>query len=236
MQLSLVKYFTIFLFWVQFQSTDLYALECPAPRSIQEIVLCQNKLLSISQPAAISAFLSVYADKATLACTKSGASAQPAHPNEGDLRCFFVFESGVTLATNILEGLNNDHLEMSEIYRGGGVFLGHMDLATPANTQDVMSSSVEQIEGTRMTCATCHDRQTTDSVSSNGFEAWPLAPIKINRTLSGTIPRNGQVKPEELDQVLKGLQVRHQCEKVPSETCRRIEMLLKAPRRLPLDL
>lgn len=217
-------------------------IKCPEPSSIKDFVLCQNKLVA-ARAHKLSDYLAAYASTARAACTASGSSAQPAAPDEGDLRCFFVFKSGATLSFNLLEGMNRNHIEVSEstLTDDGaerGVLLAFFLMDKPISLAQALASSETDLNDRGLKCTFCHQVLGTDQVKRDGIGAWVLEPIKLNSTVRKTIPRNGQVAPERLDRVLSELAVRHQCAQgamTHAETCLRIRLLRGVKVRLPLD-
>jgi hypothetical protein len=221
----------------------LYAgrtLACPNPQSLFDVVVCQNTVMSTDiAPESLSIFLSEYLEYPEIACTTSGASAQPAYPAEGDLRCFLIFSSKITISFNLVENLNANSLELSQLFLGGnnaGVVLGRFDLSRTFNLQEVLDSATAPIGNSRLTCASCHDRLDGPAVTIHGVSAPLLTPISINRTVMGGIPKHGQVPPEKLKQELARLGDSHGCTNRPlKETCRRIKFAASVQRRAPLE-
>lgn len=219
-----------------------FGLTCPEPSSIKDFVLCQNKLVA-ARSQKLSDYLSVYASTARGACTTSGASAQPAAPDEGDLRCFFVFRSGATLSFNLLEGMNHNHIEVSEPAHtedgaDRGVLLAFFHMDKSVSLAEALASSGIDLNDRGLNCTFCHQVIGRDQVKREGIGAWVLEPIKLNATVRGTIPRHGQVAPERLTQVLNELMVRHQCAQgavAQAETCLRLRILRSVKGRVPLD-
>jgi hypothetical protein len=157
---------------------------------------------------------------------------------DGDLRCFFLF-ANTTASFNIVEGINDNDIEVSQTFHAegaSGVLLGRFNLESAVTPQVVLTSGIENIPGTHMSCLSCHRPVSSDMVQVDGISTLVLKPIRINSTLGGTLPTNGQVPPEDLDTVLKDLSSRHKCASTPgSETCLRIDALKAAPKRLPMD-
>ncbi len=219
-------------------------LKCPLPIGIKELVACQNKVIE-SKPtksAAVSDYMNALIDHAGIACTRSGASAQPAYPAEGDLRCFLVFKTGATLSVNIVEGINDNHIEVSERVPSTpteyeGVLLAHFYMTKPISFAQALQSPSLSLNDRGLKCAFCHDTVGNYPITREGVEAWVLVPIKLNSTVRRTIPRNGQVPPEELAQVLTELWGEHGCAQKTklSETCRRLEILRSNSHLVPLD-
>lgn len=218
--------------------TFFLAASCPPPESIKNIVECRNSLAA-GGPVAVSDVLSRYAPDASVACTSSRASAQPASPEEGDLRCFQVFTGGLTVSFNLVEGLNGDRLEISQPADSGDrdrVFLANVSTLNQTDLTRALAQANEPVEpGSAMTCGMCH--QTIGQGRVDGIDAWIFAGIRLNSTLRGTIPRNGQVPPDTLMSRLRELQLRHGCQgdADESETCRRMAAVISSPRLFPLD-
>lgn len=224
-----------------FISTKILSSPCPEPHTIRDLVGCQNIAVqeaSPEHPATMSRYIRSLSAFASLACTQSGASAQPAYPMDGDLRCFFVF-ANTTASFNIVEGINDNDIEVSQTFHAegaSGVLLGRFNLERAVTPQVVLTSGIENIPGTHMSCLSCHRAVSSDMVQVDGISTLVLKPIRINSTLGGTVPTNGQIPPEDLDRVLKDLSSRHKCPSTPvSETCLRIDALKAAPKGLPMD-
>lgn len=219
---------------------------CNPPKNIADIVECQNQVIDELSPK-ISSLLRALSHSGSLGCTKSQASAQPAYPSRGDLRCFMVFGSGVTLSTNLVDGLNENHLEVSENYQDAtrsGVILGHFSMDERANLKAVLESSTKPLFGSRMSCASCHRPVGVTNVPACDGQGSGtlLTPIMINRTVTGTIANaaRGQISPDKLDEELDRLSQTHRCGSVGlnvsiQETCLRISILKTMPGRLPLQ-
>lgn len=225
---------------------------CRDPQSIPDVVACRNETVNIGTPEEhrISAVLVAMAPKASIACTISRASAQPASPELGDLRCFQVFESGLIVSFNLVEGQNGDRLEVSQPVEGGNrdiVVLGNIRMRA-ANSDDieedvltlneVLADAFRPIEPrSRVTCAFCHRPANHPVVNINGISTKPLAGIRLNETVRGTVPKNGQIKPEELLDRLTKLRSFHSCDAghLKSETCRRIAALESSERYFKMD-
>jgi hypothetical protein len=220
------------------------AVKCPLPLGIKELVACQNKVIEskAGKAATVSDYMSSLIDHAGTACTRSGASAQPAYPAEGDLRCFLVFKTGATLSVNIVEGINDNHIEISERVPSTateyeGVLLAHFYMTKPITFAQALQSPSINLNDRGLKCGFCHDTVGNYPIEREGTEAWVLVPIKLNSTVRRTIPRNGQIPPEQLGQVLTELWGEHACaqKRKLSETCRRLEILRSNSNRLPLD-
>ena len=216
------------------------AADCPEPKSVADFVDCQNHVLASGRAMPVSAYIAALVSYGSLACTKSRASAQPAAPDRGDLRCFLRFPSNTTVSVNLLEGLNHDDIEVSEVYAVGndsGAIMGRFNMLGPVRLGDVVRTVNEPLFGSRMTCMTCHPSVTDAQVDlGHGLKAWLVTPIHFNETVRGTVPMVGQVSPEDLDAQLHDLMTQNHCTVGSfSETCERIRLLLTAPDRYKLD-
>jgi hypothetical protein len=220
---------------------------CPTPASIREVVDCRNTLTG-GAPVAISSVLAEFAPEASVACTTSRASAQPAAPELGDLRCFQVLPNGLTLSFNLLEGLNGDRIEVSQpsiAWNRDEVFLANVSTQKASDLGRALADAVGPFEpGSNRTCGMCH--KTVGLGQVDGVEARIFAGIRLNSTIRGTVPRNGQIAPEELRERLKELLSRHGCPPPEgyfverrslegSETCRRISVVSNSAQLFPLD-
>lgn len=215
---------------------------CPEPKGIQDLVACQNKIiLNQGSTATIADYIEALIATARVACTRSGASAQPAYPAEGDLRCFLVFQNGSTVSVNLVEGLNNNHIEISERVPSSdpdeeGVLLAHFYMTKAITYAQALQSPSINLNDRGLKCGFCHDTIVNEPIVRDGIEAWVLTPIKLNSTVRRTIPKNGQVPPEQLDQVLGELWKEHACLQTKmSETCRRLFFFKSNPNKVPLD-
>lgn len=224
------------------QSTYAAVETCPDPASIKDFITCQNRLLETNSAPRLSDYIAAYADAGRLACTRSGASAQPAFPDQGDLRCFLVFKSRATVSFNIVEGTNRNHIEVSEPAMSDadddGVLLAFFLLNKPIGLAEALGSSSVELNDRGLKCSFCHQVLGNDQIMRDGIKAWVLTPIKLNSTVRETIPRNGQIAPELLDKVLKDLYVGHACEAkttMPSETCMRLSVMRRVKEKAPLD-
>ena len=236
-------FFGLFPALLVLRSAPAYAsITCPEPSSVKDFVLCQNKLVA-SRASRLSDYIGAYAYAARSACTMSGASAQPAAPDEGDLRCFFVFKSGATVSFNLLEGMNRNHIEVSEPTptddgADRGVLLAFFLMTKSISLADALASSETDLNDRGLKCTFCHQVLGNDQVKRDGIGAWVLSPIKLNSTVRGTIPRNGQIAPQELDRILSALETRHQCTQTTmknAETCLRLRIIRSVKVRMPLD-
>ncbi|MEY4631985.1 MAG: hypothetical protein RIQ81_2105 [Pseudomonadota bacterium] len=220
---------------------------CPPPQTIKDVVDCRNALAG-GGPVSLAAILEEYAPHAEVACTTSRGSAQPAAPEEGDFRCFQVFPGGLISSFNLVAGLNGDRIEIGQPAVAGNrdeVFLANVPTRTATNLEQALADATRPIEpGDRMTCGMCHRSAGTGSIS--GVDAWVFSGIRLNSSVRGTVPRNGQVAPELLDGKLNELLVFHKCtarsalrslrwKADAGETCRRIAAVISSPGRFPLD-
>ena len=215
---------------------------CVDPSGISDIVECRNAAgpNGFLGSSAVSFVAENLAPMASVACTVSQGSGQPAHPDEGDLRCFQVFESGVIASFNLLEGLNGDRIEVSQPLARGDrerVILANIPTNGPATLAGAIGGAFSPIEpGSRMTCGTCHRTVDHPAVEIDGISTWVRAGIRLNSTVRGTVAKNGQIAPGRLTEVLNGLFIQHGCGTSPDrETCRRITAVSSSPRRFPLD-
>lgn len=237
-----------FAFWV-FASSSFAAsnVKCSEPSTIKDFVACQNKLIQ-ARASTVSDYLAAYSGaRSRLACTRSQASAQPAAPDQGDLRCFLVFRSGATVSFNLVSGTNENQIEVSEATKADdgddGVLLAFFTMTKPIAFKDALASSSSSLNELGLKCSSCHQVIGRDQIKRDGFGAWVLEPIKINSTVRRTIPRNGQVPPETLDRVLSDLATRHGCAAVfrkriftaADETCLRLKISHDVSGRFPLD-
>ena len=233
----------------------LAAGACSEPNEIKDIVDCQNTALATvqSSAAAVSFVAENLAPFARAACTISQSSGQPASPDEGDLRCFQVFDSGVITSFNLVEGINGDRIEVSQPLAPGDrdrVILADISTDLPATLGGALAGAFKPIDsGSPMTCGTCHRTVGHEPVEIDGNSTWVLAGIRLNSTVRGTLPKNGQVPPEKLDGVLGELAVRHGCVAQAvgvaitglasmtelSETCRRIAAVVASKGRFQMD-
>ncbi len=221
---------------------------CEDPAGIIDIVNCRNaadgadasKSRDIKGQAVVSFVVEKLAPFASVACTVSQSSGQPAFPDEGDLRCFQVFESGLILSFNLVAGLNGDRLEVSQPLVPGDrerVILGNIASDHPVTLAEALGGAFIPVEpGSRMTCGLCHRTVDHPQVEIDGVSTWVLSGIRLNSTVRGSLPKNGQVLPERLDEVLRNLAHRHGC-KADSvmETCRRIASVTASQRKFSMD-
>lgn len=220
---------------------------CPPPSTIKDVVDCRNSLTA-GGPVSLGAMIEQYAPHAEVACTTSRASAQPAAPDEGDLRCFQVFPGGLITSFNLLTGLNGDRIELSQPALADNrdeVFLANVPTTSSTNLEQALADVNRPLDSDHaMTCGMCHRSAGSGTIS--GFDAWVFRGIRLNSTLHGTVPRNGQVAPENLDAKLKELLAFHKCAApapakivappgLAGETCRRISAVLASRGRYPLD-
>ncbi|NBQ52283.1 MAG: hypothetical protein EBU49_01705 [Proteobacteria bacterium] len=215
---------------------------CQDPAGIIDVINCRNAAHAkgVSGPAVVSYVLEKLAPFASVACTTSQSSGQPANPDEGDLRCFQVFDSGLILSFNLVSGLNGDRLEVSQSLVPGDrdrVILANIPSGHPVTLAEALSGAFTPIDpGSRMTCGMCHRTVDHPQVVIDGVSTWVLAGIRLNSTVRGGVAKNGQVFPEHLDEILRGLARRHGCNARPvTETCRRIASVTGSQRRFPMD-
>jgi len=215
---------------------------CEDPAGIIDIIDCRNAADAngLRGQAVVSYVLNKLAPYASVACTASQSSGQPANPDEGDLRCFQVFESGLILSFNLVAGLNGDRLEVSQPLVPGDrerVILANIPSGHPVTLADALAGAFTPIDqGSRMTCGMCHRTVDHPQVVIDGVSTWVLAGIRLNSTVRGGVAKNGQVFPEHLDEILRGLARRHGCNARPvTETCRRIASVAGSQRRFPMD-
>lgn len=221
---------------------------CIDPAGIKDVVDCRNAAgangRGLHGSAVVSFVAGHYAPFASAACTRSQASGQPASPDLGDLRCFQVFDSGVILSFNLVEGLNEDRLEVSQPLARGDrerVILANIPTHNDAdaNLSDALADAFRPVEPDgHMTCGMCHRTVNHPQVKIDGIDTWVLTGVRLNSTVRGTLPKNGQVDPAQLDAVLDDLAKRHSCHEageVDSETCRRIRAVRSSRDRFPLD-
>lgn len=215
---------------------------CEDPAGIIDIINCRNAsdANDLRGQAVVSDVLDKLAPYASVACTASQSSGQPANPDEGDLRCFQVFDSGLILSFNLVAGLNGDRLEVSQALVPGDrerVILANIPSGHPVTLAEALAGAFAPIDqGSRMTCGMCHRTVNHPQVVIDGVSTWVLAGIRLNSTVRGGVAKNGQVFPERLDEVLRGLAHRHGCNSRPvTETCRRIASVAGSQRRFPMD-
>lgn len=218
---------------------------CRDPEFASDVLACRNEVVLRGVPTEnrISAVLNAMAPDASIACTTSQASAQPAAPELGDLRCFQVFDSGLIVSFNLLAGLNGDRLEVSQPVVPGqreAVILGNIRASGDVSTLDeVLADAFRPVDrGSRVTCAFCHRPVDHPPVVVDGVTTSVVAGIRLNETVRGTVPKNGQVPPRELSKRLQYLSDFHDCSASGSpnpETCRRISVLQKSDRMFKLD-
>lgn len=218
---------------------------CHDPAGIVDILDCRNAAdgdgsMGLKGPSVVSFVVEKLAPYASVACTVSQSSGQPAFPGEGDLRCFQVFESGLILSFNLVAGLNGDRLEVSQPLVPGDrerVILANIASENPVTLAEALGGAFLPVEpGSSMSCGLCHRTVDHPQVEIGGVSTWVLAGIRLNSTVRGSLPKNGQVLPERLDEVLGDLAHRHGCKAgTLTETCRRISSVATSQRRFPMD-
>jgi hypothetical protein len=221
---------------------------CIDPAGIPDVVGCRNAAgiggAGIHGPGVVSFVASQYAPVASAACTRSQSSGQPARPDMGDLRCFQIFQSGVIISFNLVEGLNGDRIEVSQPPNRGDrerVILANIPTHNdePVTVADALADAFRPVEpGDHMTCGMCHRTVNHPQVKIDGIDAWVLTGIRLNSTVRGTIRPNGQIDPAQLDAVLDDLASRHSCIEAAdagSETCKRIRAVRSSRGRFPMD-
>lgn len=215
---------------------------CIDPAGIKDVVDCRNAAGLIG-PASVSAVLEAYAPFASVACTRSQSSGQPASPDIGDLRCFQIFQSGVIVSFNVVEGLNEDRIEVSQPAAPGDRERIILANVPSKNSEDVLLSDAladafRPVEpGGRMTCTTCHRTVNHPRVKVGGIDTWVLQGIRLNSSVRGTVAKNGQIDPARLDDVLDGLTRQHHCRDgaAAQETCKRVRAVRASRDRFPVD-
>ena len=224
----------------------LGAALCVDPAGIKDVVDCRNAAGLIG-PSAVSVVLDAYAPFASAACTPSQSSGQPAFPDLGDLRCFQIFQSGVIISFNLVEGLNEDRIEVSQPLTPGDrdrVILANVPVTNKADVllSDALADAFRPVEpGGHMTCGMCHRTVNHPQVKIDGIDTWVLKGIRLNSTVRGALPRRGQIGPADLNTVLDDLARRHDCHggnaaaMEPCETCRRIHAVRQSRDRFPVD-